>query len=95
MGLLDTLGFRKKKKKPSARHKTTQKTATKQRKTQKKVPDETEAPVITMTRQLTHLQRDLGEIEGLMRSGFQGLHEDHHKILEELFTKKNMEAFKK
>ena len=53
-----------------------------------------EDPVISFSKQLTNVQRDVEEIQATLVSGFKGLREDHHKIMEEHATKADFSEFK-
>lgn len=99
MDILEALGLKKKKSKKKGKKK--KKTSTKQSKTGKnksmqssKQEKKVEEPIMTVSRQLTNLQRDLQDLNELMRSGFQGLRADHHRILEEQVDKNDLENFK-
>ncbi len=54
-----------------------------------------EDPVISFSKQLTNVQRDVEEIQSTLLSGFRGLREDHHKIMEQQTTKSDFLEFKK
>jgi len=49
----------------------------------KKESEHREEPLITVSRQLTLIREDISEVNTLLHSGFNGLREDHHRILEE------------
>ena len=55
----------------------------------------TEDPLISVGKQLTNIERDVQEIQSTLVSGFRGLREDHHKIIEEQATKTDFDGFKK
>lgn len=92
MSLLDLLKPKKKRKKTSTRQKAKQKTKKKQAQKQEVVVED---PLMTISRQLTDIRRDLQEINVVLHSGFSGLREDHHKILDLQLTKEDLESFKK
>lgn len=54
-----------------------------------------EDPIFTVSRQLTNMERDLEQINATLLSGFKGLREDHHKILDEQATKNDFGEFRK
>lgn len=54
-----------------------------------------EDPVISFSKQLTNVQRDIEEVQSTLVSGFKGLREDHHKIMDEQATKNDFSEFKK
>ena len=92
MGLFNILKPKKKKKKTSTRQKTKTKTKNQKAKKQEVV---VEAPLMTISSQLTDIRRDLQEINVVLHSGFSGLREDHHKILETQINKDDFENFKR
>ncbi len=53
-----------------------------------------EDPIISFSKQMTNVQRDVEEIQSTLLSGFKGLREDHHKIMEEQATKTDFAEFK-
>ena len=82
MGFLQLLGVKQKKKKKTVKKMSTvQKSAPKQVKTT--MQSSVEEPMISFSRQLTLIQGELRTIETLLQSGFGGLRDDHHRILEE------------
>ncbi|MFO7872142.1 MAG: winged helix-turn-helix domain-containing protein [Candidatus Undinarchaeales archaeon] len=100
MDLLKAIGLKKKKKKKKSKKK--KKTSTKSKKKSKskskkesKQKKQVEDPVMTVSRQLTNIRRDLQDMDSVVRNGFQGLRADHHRILEEQFDKEDLEEFKK
>ncbi|MFH1424292.1 MAG: winged helix-turn-helix domain-containing protein [archaeon] len=82
MGWRTILGLEKKKEKKSVN-----KVSTVQKKPSKKpktvTQSQVEDPMISFSRQLTMIQGEMQNIETIMQSGFTGLREDHHRILEE------------
>ena len=90
MDLRSLLGL--KKKKVSTKKKVTRKKNVREKAV---VVDGIEDPIFTVSRQLTLLQENLTQIDAVMRSGFKGLREDHHKILDEQASKLDLEEFKK
>lgn len=92
MGFLDRI-FGVKKKAKNAMQRPIQKK--KERKKYVAAERITEDPLISVGKQLTHIERDVQEIQSTLVSGFRGLREDHHKILEEQATKTEFNDFKK
>ena len=54
-----------------------------------------EEPIISFSKQLTNVQRDVEEIQATLVSGFKGLRDDHNKIMEVQATKADFSEFKK
>lgn len=100
MDILKALGLRKKKKKEDEeKEEETSTEANKKDKNDSKKAQESaessEKPMMTVSRQLTNIRRDLQDMEEVLRGGFQGLRADHHRILEEQIDKDDLEEFKK
>lgn len=96
MGFLEILGFGKK----SGRTAPTRRILTHKPKLKKSRNVESkekivENPLITVSRQLTQIQESINSMDTMARSGFQGLRNDHHRILEEQLSKKDFESFRK
>ncbi|HIJ98667.1 TPA: winged helix-turn-helix transcriptional regulator [archaeon] len=83
--------------KKKARKNAMQRTIEKKKERKKYVSAEkiAEDPVISFSKQLTNVQRDVEEIQSTLLSGFKGLREDHHKIMGEQATKSDFSEFKK
>lgn len=81
-------GFLKKKQKIKKKRSTSKATKKTQKSTtQVKVVED---PLITVSRQLTLIQETLNQINVNMSSGFESLREDHHRIVEEQISKKDV-----
>lgn len=92
MRLFDLLKLRKRRRKTSTRQKTKPKTnKTRARRREVVVED----PLMTISRQLTDIRRDLQEVNVVLHSGFSGLREDHHKILETQLSKDDFKDYLK
>lgn len=95
MGLLDfLLGGRKALKKVSTRQKGVQKKRKTARKPRSVSMKMIEDPIMTVSRQLTLIQNSLNRTNELLSSGFQGLRDDHHRILESQLSATDFENFK-
>lgn len=93
MNIKALLGFGKKKKKSTTRQKRVKKPRT--IKPRAVTVEQIEDPLITVTRQLTQIQQGIAETNNLLHGGFQGLREDHHKILEDQASKQDIEEYKR
>ena len=58
----------------------------------KKESKEREEPLITVSRELTLIREDIAEVNTLLRSGFGGLREDHHRILAEQVSAEDLKS---
>ena len=92
MGFLDRIFGTKKKAKTAMQRTVKEKKARKKYVAAERI---TEDPLISVGKQLTHIERDVQEIQSTLVSGFRGLREDHHKIIEEQATKTDFDGFKK
>lgn len=77
-----------------SRQKLTRKPKTRKKKTEKAVQEQKEEPLITVSRQLTLIQEGIASLDATIHSGFRGLRDDHHRILEEQLTKKEFDIFR-
>ncbi len=92
MGLLDIFFKKKKAPKTAMQHSIVKK---KERKKYVSVEKIAEDPIISFSKQMTNVQRDIEEMHSALLSGFRGLREDHHKIMEQQATKTDFADFKK
>jgi len=87
MGLFD---FFRQKSEPVKKVSTRQKAIPKKRKRQRKVLQTgIEDPMLSVSRQLTQMQEEIVRVNTLLSSGFQGLREDHHRIVDDLANLEN------
>ncbi len=92
MGIFDRIFGIKKKAKTAMQRPSKEKKARKKYVAAERI---TEDPLISVGKQLTNIERDVQEVQSTLVSGFRGLREDHHKILDEQATKTQFDDFKK